>query len=151
MSEIIDAIRNDSLLQAISIIVALLTAVYYSGKALLFLGKNGWRKLSPALGHWLDKRSADRAARARLALTDPVFLIAEVSRRFLLPLSFLIMYFVLLIGGVADGDDLNPPAVERIARNILVGAGSFQIGSLAGWLTAIAKMKLDQASEGESN
>jgi hypothetical protein len=147
MTEFIDAIRNDSLLQAISIVVALVTAVYYCGKATLFIGKNLWRKISPTLGNRLDKWSAERLAKTELALNDPIFLVVEVGRRVLLALSFVTVYFVLAVGGLSDTDKSSLTTIERTSRLILISVSFFQIGSIAGWLTALGRKRLKEAGK----
>ena len=148
--DFLDAIHSNSLLQAISIIVALCTAVYYFGKILLFVGRNSWRRLSPPLGAWMDKQAQEQVSKNRLAMVDPVFLIAEVSRRCLLALTFLVMYFAILIVGVADEGVRNAPALVRIAPQVLLLTSAFRTGSLVGWLTRIVKEKIRELTEGDS-
>ena len=134
-------IADDQWLQAISIAVAVVTAVYYLFRAMLWCGQGIWKFLSPSLNTYMEQRLNASKERVRLASTDSIFLIAEAGRLLIVVLIFLVLYFMILVpsevasGGVyAEVDQLT-----RLSRNIFIAAAAYNLSRIHRWFVDIAK------------
>ena len=144
----INWISDDDWLQAISIVVAVVTAFYYLFKLIVYLGKSLWSRSGPTLSKLANSYFERQAAELELAHEDIHFFIASIAKRFVIIIGFTTLYFIALFDGAfpaVDGASANEWI--EFARRVFSIAASVNLGSLYAWVSKIRQERIQRASK----